>query len=128
MLTAAGSSSAAVAHAQASAELASRLDPLSDGGLRVLATLAVRQGDQRTAIRDLVAAVNRQPSDASAWQELAFLEIQQGNYRDGMRAATRLLELDPRGVTARLSAHNAAAAVNLADTPPQGSATARPLP
>ncbi len=128
LLTAAGSSSAAVEHAQASAELASRLDPLSDAGLRVLATLALRQGDQRTAIRDLVAAVNRQPSDASAWQELAFLEIQEGNYRDGMRAATRLLELDPRGITARLSAHNAAAAVNLAATPPQGSATARPLP
>jgi O-Antigen ligase len=128
LLTAAGSSSAAAERAQSSAELANRLDPLSDSGLRVLATLAVREGDQRTAIHDLIAAVNRQPSDASAWQELAFLEIQQGNYRDGMRAATRLLELDPRGVPAMLSAHNAAAAVNLAEAPPQGSATARPLP
>ncbi len=128
LLAAAGTRSAAVEHAQASAELASRLDPLSDAGLRVMATLALRQGDNRSAIHDLVAAVNRQPSDASTWQELAFLEIQQGNYRDGMRAATRLLELDPHGLTAKLAAHNAAAAINLAYTPPGASATARPLP
>jgi hypothetical protein len=45
-----------------------------------------------------------------------------------MRAATRLLELDPHGLTAKLAAHNAAAAINLAYTPPGASATARPLP
>ncbi|MGN6170224.1 MAG: O-antigen ligase family protein [Solirubrobacteraceae bacterium] len=128
LLAAAAPGSAPLRHATSSADLASRLDPLSDAGLRVLATLALRRGDQRSAIHHLVAAVQRQPSDASAWQELALLEIQQGNYRDGMRAATRLLELDPYGVTARSAAHHAAAAVNLAYTPPGASALARRLP
>jgi hypothetical protein len=127
LLAAADTHATVLQRAQASAELASRIDPLSDAGLRVLATLALRRGDQRSAIHDLVAAVSRQPSDASAWQQLAYLEIQQGNYRDGMRAATRLLALDPHGLMAQLAAHNAAAAINLAYTPPGASATARPL-
>lgn len=127
LVGAASSSPAALDNALASAVLASQLDPLSDAGLRVQATIAMQQGQPQLARSYLRQAVRRDPSDGTAWGQLAFLELSAGNVRDGALAATRVLELDPQRQGAASFARTIAEEVDLFATPPKASATAQPL-
>ena len=83
--------------AQASARLASDLDPLSDAGLRVEATIAVHRGNLVVARAYLSEAVRRQPTDVQAWNQLAVLYALMRDARGAGMAAQRLIALDPRG-------------------------------
>ncbi len=103
---------------------ASRLDPLSDAGLKAAATIAVHRGDPVRARRYLLAAVGRDPTDGSAWQQLAVEDLRMGADREGLAAAQRATALDPEG---RGPIALARAAV-LGAAPPGGSASATPTP
>jgi O-antigen ligase len=128
LVSASNASADAVQDAQASAQLASSLDPLSDNGLKLEATIALRRGSVAAAVRYLVAAVNRDPSDVEAWQQIAYLESVHGNFPAALRAVRRLLVLDPRGRETNVLVASVVAAANLANAPPAGSATAQPVP
>jgi hypothetical protein len=121
LVTAAGSSPSALASAEASAELASRLDPLSDAGLLAQATIAEhrRRFDQVRVY--LTRATTRNPSDLAAWRYLAGFSQQIGDTAGLRAAASRLIRLDPLGGVTY------AAVVGLVNAPPIDSATARPL-
>jgi tetratricopeptide (TPR) repeat protein len=127
VVAAASDSAGAVQHAQASAELASQLDPLSDAGLKVQATVALRRGQVPQAIQYLFAAVKREPSDVEAWETLAFLEFEARDFPAAQHATLRALQLDPLGSSARVSARRTSAAINLIESPPRDSPTGRPL-
>jgi hypothetical protein len=88
--------------AESSAKLASDLDPLSDAGLRVEATIAVHLGRLPRARGYLTQAVGREPTDIQAWQQLAEVDVLMGNARGASVAAQRLLDLDPHGPSAAL--------------------------
>ncbi|HEY2771597.1 MAG TPA: O-antigen ligase family protein [Solirubrobacteraceae bacterium] len=127
VVEAAGSSSTAVRHAQSDASLASRLDPLSDAGLRVEATIALRRGDLDQGRRYLLQAIARDPTDGQAWRELAFEELALGNTRNGLLALGRVLALDPHAAGARQLANYIAAIRAEKLTPARDSATAHPV-
>lgn len=128
VVEAASSSPAVVQRGQAAAELSSRLDPLSDAGLRVEATIAIRRGALRQGRDYLLAAVGRVPTDGQAWRELGFTEFSLGDVRDGLRALERELALDPHAHTAsKLAAFIARTRIRVL-TPPKASATAHPAP
>jgi O-Antigen ligase/Tetratricopeptide repeat len=127
VVEAASSSPTAVRDAQATAALASRLDPLSDAGLRVEATLAIRRGNPDQARRYLLEAIARDPTDGQAWRELAFEELALGNTRDGLLALGRVLALDPHAADARQLANYIAAIRAEKITPARDSATAHPV-
>ena len=125
-LTTAGatSSRATLARAEASADLASRLDPLSDAGLTAAASISVYLGHPAEARSDLVAAVRRDPSDELAWEQLAALELSLRDVRATRQATERVLQLDPHGAIGRQLM------LDLAElsTPPNNSATATSTP
>jgi hypothetical protein len=128
LVTAAGSSDSALTSAQATAELAARLDPLSDSGPRAEATIALRRGQLRQARTDLINAVARDPSDVQAWETLASTDFIIGDLRSGENAADRVLALDPLGQLSSTVIRGAAQSARLFETPPKDSATAAPLP
>jgi hypothetical protein len=128
LVTAAGSPPASLQHAQSAAVVASSLDPLSDAGLRVQATIAVRRGQLAQARRDLLAALGREPTDAQVWESLAFIDFSLGDAADGTRAITRELELDPKGLESGALAATLAQRATLLAAPPGDSATAAPTP
>ncbi len=125
---AASDSPGTVASAEADAKLAARLDPLSDAGPRVEATIAFRDGQFRAAIADLLDAVKREPSDAQAWQQLAAVEFALHDTQNGLLAMKRVLALDPHAQDVATVAGNTGATESLLTTPPQDSATADLLP
>jgi hypothetical protein len=100
----------------------SRLDPLSDAGLRAASTIALRENDAGLARRLLASALRRRPTDGQAWQQLTLVYLVLGDGPDALAAARRGLALDPRGAVAATVAQRAI----LALTPPEGSATAAP--
>jgi predicted Zn-dependent protease len=123
LVKAASTSPAALRSAQSSARLASELDPLSDAGLRVEATIAVHRGRLARAHAYLIQAVGRDPTDVQAWNQLAQVYVLMGDTRGAGIAAARLVALDPRGPSVQLLQR---AHVQLA--PPSGSATAIQTP
>ncbi len=127
VVAAASTSPSQLQHAQAGAELASQLDPLSDAGLRVQATIAVNRGQRGQAIQYLLSALRRDPSDRAAWESLAFIEFDNRQFAAARLAAGRALELDPRGNGARALVRSINATLNLDNSPPGDSPTARPL-
>ncbi len=124
---AAGDSPGTVASAQSDAKLAARLDPLSDAGPRVEATLAFRDGQFKAAIADLLDAVKRQPSDGQAWQQLAGVEFALHETQNGLRVMERVIALDPHAQDVATVAGETGAKQSLLSTPPQDSPTAHPL-
>lgn len=120
---ASGSSPDQLASAQARAQAASALDPLSTAGPKVEATIAVHRGQYAAARADLLRAIGRQPSDVQAWEELAAVELSVGDTAGVARAAGQVLALDPRGSAAPMLAQR----VNLLALP-EGSSTATPTP
>jgi O-Antigen ligase len=120
-LVAASSSSATQLRlALADALAASRLDPVSDAGLRAASTIAVHMGRPGQARRLLLQALRREPTDGQAWQQLAYEDFAIGVDQEGVAAAQRAQALDPRGTSARALAQGALLEV----APPAGSATA----
>ncbi len=114
----------ALATALATALESSRLDPLSDAGLKAASTIAVHLGRVGEARRLTLEAVSRQPTDGDAWQQLAFQDFALGAAREALAAAQRARALDPEGeATTTL-----ASAAMLAQSPPAGSATAVATP
>jgi hypothetical protein len=126
LVAASSASPARLGHAQATAELAARLNPLSDDGLKSAATVASHRGDPARARAYLLDAVRRAPSDVQAWAQLANIELQLGDPHGALRAAGRVLALDPESKLSRSLASQA----NQQATPPNASpsATGTPLP
>ena len=123
---AAGSASSVQA-AQATAVLASRLDPLSDAGLLAEATIAARRG-QREEVRSLlISATRRDPTDSQAWWQLAFAEYNLGDLRAVAVAAKRAVELDPLSANTTQLARSLSHSVTTRTASPSLSATAQPL-
>ncbi|MDQ6807405.1 MAG: O-antigen ligase family protein [Actinomycetota bacterium] len=125
-LTQAGATSSRVQleNAQGTAELATRLDPLSDEGLRAAASISLYLGRPAQAQTYLLRAVRTEPSDELAWEQLADLELQLLDVRAMRQAVQRILELDPRGV----AGHQRALELQALSTPPNDSATATSTP
>jgi hypothetical protein len=126
LVGASSSSQAGLRSAIASAELATRLDPLSDEGLKVAATIEWHRNRLTSARDDFLKAVRKVPTDAQAWTQLADIELLLGDTRGLTRAADRALALDPRSAAAQSLAEQANGFV----APPSesASATGTPLP
>ncbi len=123
---AAGSASS-VQDAEATAVLASRLDPLSDAGLLAEATIAARRGERRRVRSLLISATRRDPTDSRAWWQLAFAEFYLGDTRAVAVAATRAVSLDPLGTNTSQPTPSGGRSVTARNGPPSESATAQPL-
>jgi tetratricopeptide (TPR) repeat protein len=91
----AAGSEADVSHAEATAALAARLDPLSNAGLLVEATIAARRGQIARVRSLLISATRRDPTDATAWFQLAFADLSVGDAKAASQAGRRALALDP---------------------------------
>lgn len=124
----ASGSLAAASHADATATLASELDPLSSAGLDVRATIAIRRGELEQARGLALEATDRQPSDATAWVELLQADLALGDRPGARQIALRILELDPMGYGSRRTAGSIGTVLNLNRTPPTGSATSVATP
>ena len=123
LIQAASGSPGALRGAQASAALASSLDPLSDAGLRAEASVAIHEGRLARARAELQQAVGRDPTDGLAWNALALVY---GLLRDTAGetfALQRMVALDPRAQSAQ-----AIARYELSSAPPRDSVTATRTP
>jgi O-Antigen ligase/Tetratricopeptide repeat len=123
LVKASSTSPAALRSARSSAALASDLDPLSDAGLRVEATIALHRGRLERARAYLMQAVARNPTDVEAWAQLGQVYALIGDSGGAERAARRLLALDPRGPWLHVLARE-----QLLSAPPAASATATQTP
>ena len=123
LVKASSTSPAALRSARSSAALASDLDPLSDAGLRVEATIALRRARLELARAYLMQAVARDPTDVEAWAQLGQVYALIGDTRGADRAARRLLALDPRGPWVQVLAR-----LQLLSAPPAASVTAIQTP
>jgi hypothetical protein len=123
LVAASSSSPATLRSAQASAKLASDLDPLSDAGLRVEATIALHRGQPALARAYLVQALRRNPTDVQGWNQLAQAYVVMGDVPGASTAAQRLIALDPHGQEVQVLER-----AHLASAPPAGSATASQTP
>jgi hypothetical protein len=110
--------------ALATALEASKLDPLSDAGLRAASTIAVHLRRPAAARRYVLEAVRRDPTDVEAWQQLAFEDLASGAQQEGLAAAQRARALDPHGGGALTLAQG----TTLTLAPPAQSATAAATP
>lgn len=108
------------------AELAARLDPVSEQPLLALASIEQARGRPLAARAALLRAIRRQPSAADSWAELALLELKLRDLRGLQVALQRAVALNPRDQRIRAASD----ALALALYPPNGSATASgtPLP
>lgn len=97
LLDASSGSPPALAVAQSKAKLAGSLDPLSDAGPRVAASIALHRGQLARARYYLEEAVGRNPSDEFVWSELVTLDTYLRDPSGVRQAARRVVALDPRG-------------------------------
>lgn len=86
---------AQLAGAAQQAQLAARLDPLSDEPLIDAAQIAQRRGRLADAGHYLRQAVQREPYDSVAWGKLALFDVGQGDAPAAEAAAVRAVSLDP---------------------------------
>jgi hypothetical protein len=128
LVAAASGSAPALQHAQDQAALASRLDPLSDAGLRAEASIALQRGQSLLARAYLIEAVSRNPSDENAWNSLAFIDSRLHRYRDALAAAQRAWELDPHGALGVALGVGLTQQANVMLAPPTDDPTATPTP
>ncbi len=123
LLDASSTSPVALARARSTAAQASSLDPLSDAGLRVLATVALHQGQPARARLYLQQAVERDPTDAPAWDQLSYVDALLRDSAGVSQAAQRVIALDPQSKAAFSLIYS-----RLLQTPPAASPTAKPTP
>jgi hypothetical protein len=117
---------AGLAQAQATAELAARLNPLAVEPLLDAAVIADRRG-LRVAERDyLLRAVHRAPYTALPWTRLAYVAVTLGDRAGLLSAVHQALAVDPIGAQSLILAATAEPYLAV----PQNSATATgtPLP
>ena len=117
---------AQLAKAQATAELAARLNPLATEPLLDAAVIADRRG-LRLAERDyLLRAVRRAPYQALPWDRLAYVAVTLGDRTGLLSAVHQALAVDPIGTQSLVLAATAEPYLAV----PQNSATATgtPLP
>jgi tetratricopeptide (TPR) repeat protein len=100
LIKASSSSPAALRAATADARRATSLDPLADNGLRAQALIASHQKHLARARYYLERAVEREPSDELAWEELGQVDLFLGDLAGTRQAARRVIALDPRGPSA----------------------------
>ena len=113
----------------AEASYASELDPLSGAGPLASSDIALAQGLDSLARDYLIEAVRRQPTDAPAWRALIRVDLDLGRDGEVVRAAQRVLELDPAmGTADRAALGDDVVAAQVAAAPPTRSATARVTP
>jgi hypothetical protein len=110
--------------AQASADFAARLDPLSDDSLITASSLALRRGRILQARDYLLRAAGRQPDDVHVWLAIASFEAARGDRRNALTALARVLVLDPRNRGAPFLV----ASQDLIEAPANASATATGTP
>jgi tetratricopeptide (TPR) repeat protein len=117
---------AELADAAASAEVASKLNPLAVEPLFAAASIAERRRRIDAARREILRALDRQPDNVEAWFRLTRIEFTRLDRAGVRRAAQRALELDPLNPVAFALARRAQQAA----APPEESATATgsPLP
>jgi hypothetical protein len=124
LVAASSSSPAELQRAQASAALATSLDPLSDAGQRAQATIAIHRGQWGQARGFLLDAINRSPADQQAWAQLEEVDLLTHNVPSALYDAQRLLALDPLAMRSAVLAQQA----NLGAAPPGESPTVAPTP
>ncbi|MGI8802857.1 MAG: O-antigen ligase family protein [Solirubrobacteraceae bacterium] len=110
--------------AQATAELAARLNPLADEPLLDAATIADRRGLRLTARDYYLSAVRRAPYDARAWDRLAYEAVTLGDRTGLLSAVHEALAVDPIGPQSLILAATAEPYLAL----PQNSATSTGTP
>jgi hypothetical protein len=119
-------SSEALSRASATAAFASRLDPLSDGGLLAQATIALHRRQQSQARRFLFAALQRDPSDVQAWESLVGIDLLLGYAAAAKADIGHVVALDPRARFGLIGIGAQHLALN--EARPRRSPTAAPLP
>jgi hypothetical protein len=126
LVAASSASPARLETALATAEDATRLDPLSDEGLKAAASIEARRGRGASAEEYLLRAIKRDPNDPGAWEQLATLQSRLGDTRGVARTARQLLTLDPRGKVAIAAAQSTY--LEALDRTLPAAATSTPLP
>jgi hypothetical protein len=86
--------------AQADADLASRVDPVSYEPLLAAASLADRRGRSAQAREYLMDAIRRAPDSVVVWLAVARFEMARGDLANVREALRHVLVLDPRNRTA----------------------------
>jgi tetratricopeptide (TPR) repeat protein len=113
--------------AQHDANLATRLDPLSDAGPLASEAIALQLKSLRLARSDLIEALRREPDDWRAWLTLGSVDGSLGRWPEVLSAAQRAIALNPEmDDTQLVQVAIAARAANVNQAPPEGSATAQP--
>jgi hypothetical protein len=120
---ASGGTAADLREAQETAALAKRLNPLAVEPVFAQAAIAERGNQPAAAAGLLVEAVERQPSNPSAWTRLARFQIAVGDSRGALRSILIAASLDRRGLTVTYLSSQA-----LYDQNRSASATGTPLP
>src|SRR5680860_1095467 len=120
---ASGGTAADLREAQETAALAKRLNPLAVEPVFAQAAFAERGNQPAAAAGLLVEAVERQPSNPSAWTRLGRFQLVVGDSRGALRSLLTAASLDRRGLTALELFFQA-----LYDQNRSASATGTPLP
>lgn len=89
--------------AQAEAERAARIDPLSIDPLITLAAVQTAAGQPAAARGTLERAVHLQPANAESWLRLGETELGQGRARDAESVLRAAVYLDPRNPATQLA-------------------------
>jgi hypothetical protein len=110
--------------AQADADFASRIDPVSYEPLLAASSLAARRGREAQARKYLMDAIRRAPNSVIVWLAVARFEVDRGDAANVYAALRHTLELDPRNRTAPLIL----ASQQLLSVPPSASPTATGTP
>ena len=118
-----GGTAADLREAQETAALAKRLNPFAVEPVFAQAAIAERGNQPAAAAGLLVEAVERQPSNPSAWTRLARFQVAVGDSRGALRSILAAASLDRRGATAIGLFFHA-----LYDPNRSASATGTPLP
>jgi hypothetical protein len=117
-------SPAQLAHAQETAELAARLNPLAVQPLLDAAVIADRRLLRLAERAYLLRAVQRAPYDARPWDQLAYVAVTLGDRTGLLSAVHQALAVDPIGSQSLILAATAEPYLAL----PQNSATATGTP
>ena len=123
LVRAAGGSAADLREAQETAALAKRLNPFAVEPVFAQAAIAERGNQPAAAAGLLVEAVERQPSNPSAWTRLARFQLAVGDSRGALRSVLAAASLDRQATTAVTLFFQ-----SLYDQNRSASATGTPLP
>ncbi len=111
--------------AQADADFASRIDPLSSEPLLAASSLASRRGRPAQARGYLMDAIRRDPDSLEVWLAVTRFELRRGDAANVRIALGRVLDLDPRNAAA--PALLASQEISVADPASSPTAAGTPL-